>query len=65
VTVCYLGTFGDAFEFIVDRRALLLDFDRVMLEPATGTVTAFPISDHLIEGRATASAGAVQSAAKP
>ena len=25
VTVCYLGTFGDALEFIVDRRALLLD----------------------------------------
>ena len=36
VTVCYLGTFGDALESIVDRRALLLDktWEHVLLSGA-------------------------------
>jgi osmoprotectant transport system permease protein len=36
VTVCYLGTFGDALEFIVDRRALLLDktWEHILLSGA-------------------------------
>ncbi len=36
VTVCYLGTFGDALEFIVERRELLLDktWEHVVLSGA-------------------------------